>query len=515
MSKHGNKFFINYKKIKHEIYTGKEEPKDKNQNQNINSLNKYNKIDLTKIKNEAFIDKLLNEEDKEIGFEFKLLKRNELNVNLIHFDKNITNDENYEYYNYFKVNVVGGFFAIDDINFFKCYLEVINEKNIPFIVISSGSSADEVVEICQNYPFIKEVIVFCGDYNKHKNKTEKYPNYVKKVSNSFEDIVNYIKNFGADIYRNGIKDYINSNSFLFTYEDIQMDKQFEQCPVISAFEYDNCYFLIHRAYAHFFGDMNSKDNVIFKKTQYNKVEHSINNSSIIKDLDKSYLIKKIYSLVEKDNFVELAIRCYTGESCFCYIFNRSMRNFESGLISLAYFMGPFLFGLNKYVKQNPKFAINTNMVLYRNIKCSIYDYYLYLLNLNHIICFPSITSTSTIKGEFTPTQKSKKINNNGIDYNELLNVTMIFNYKHEYDSISPGIIIKNYKGKDGKFLSSTADENEVILFPFTFVRITKLECISEQLKQYEIYFDIINRNKYFEYRLRDDVENRERFSNIS
>ena len=189
-----------------------------------------------------------------------------------------------------------------------------------------------------------------------------------------------------------------------------------------------------------------------------------------------------------------------------------MRNFESGLISLAYFMGPFLFGLNKYVKDNPSFAINTNMTLYRKIKCSIYDYYLYILNLNHIICFPSITSTSTVEGNFQPTKKAQKINNNGIVYNELLNVTMIFNYYHEYGNISPGIIIKNYKGKDGKNLSKSPKENEVILFPFTFVRITGLKCISEELKQYEIYFYIINRKKYIEYLLRDDVDNRERFS---
>ena len=70
-----------------------------------------------------------------------MLERNELNVNLIHFDKNMTNKENYKYYNIFKVNVVGGFLAIDDINFLKGYLEVIKDKKIPYIVISSGSSA--------------------------------------------------------------------------------------------------------------------------------------------------------------------------------------------------------------------------------------------------------------------------------------------------------------------------------------------------------------------------------------
>ena len=510
MSNHGKK--IDYSKVKHEIYTGEEEPEEKYQNKSNKNPEQNIKVDNSKIKKEAFIDNLLNEEDTKIGFDLKLLKRDELNVNLIHFDKNMKNKENYKYYNDFKVNVVGGYQAVDDINFLKGYLEVIKYKNIPFIVVSSGSSANEVIPICQEYPFIKEVIIFCGDKDYHeKNTKKKYQNLVKKVFDKFDDVKAYIRDFGADKYREGIREYFKSDSFLFTYDDIKMDKQFEQCPVISASEYDNCYFLIHRAYAHFFGNMISEKKTTFIKKYYDKVEESIQNSPIIKAQYKEILKSKFKSLVEKDNFVELAIRCYTGESSFCYILNRSMRNFESGLISLAYFMGPFLFGLNKYVKENPEFAINKDMTLFRNINCSIYDYYLYVLNLNHIICFPSITSTSTVRGKFEPTKQCKKINEYGVKCDEL-KVTMIFNYKHEDGSISPGIIIKDYKGKDGQYLSKHPTENEVILFPFTFVRITRLDCINELSKEYEIEFDIINRNNYIEYRLRDDVENRERFS---
>ena len=40
-----------------------------------------------------------------------------------------------------------------------------------------------------------------------------------------------------------------------------------------------------------------------------------------------------------------------------------MRNFEAGLISLSYFMGPFLYGLNKYVKENTEFAMSHDMTL--------------------------------------------------------------------------------------------------------------------------------------------------------
>ena len=55
-----------------------------------------------------FIDNIKNEIDLNLGFDMSLIKRDELNVNLIHFDKNMTNSENYDFSNSFKVDVVGG-----------------------------------------------------------------------------------------------------------------------------------------------------------------------------------------------------------------------------------------------------------------------------------------------------------------------------------------------------------------------------------------------------------------------
>ena len=183
-----------------------------------------------------------------------------------------------------------------------------------------------------------------------------------------------------------------------------------------------------------------------------------------------------------------------------------MRKFEKGLISLAFYMGPFLFALNKYVKENPKnFAMNKSMTLYRNIQCSIFDFYLYYMNLNHIICFPSITSTSLEKIDFTISPLAKEIN--GIYGENIYNITMIFEYKHEQGNISPGIIINDNEAKHGKFLLGKKSEKEVMLFPFTFARITNIKLI-EKTNIYEIYFEIINRKEYIEYTLRDNVEKR-------
>ena len=291
-----------------------------------------------------------------------------------------------------------------------------------------------------------------------------------------------------------------------------MNKQLEQCPVISAYEYDKLYFLVHRAYAHFFGNMNDKSNFTFSETYFKKIKEYINNSEIIEN--KKELIEHFHSLVNKDNFVELSIRKYTGESEFCYVFNRAMRNFEKGLISLAYYMGPFLFSVNKYVKENPYyFKFNKDMTLYRNIQCSEFDFYLYKMNLNHIVCFPSITSTSLKEVKFKTTPLCQKINNKGMNLKDMIKVKMIFNYKHREDYISPGIIVSNNKGKDGDYLSQHHEEFEVILFPFTFARITDIKSdVSNNITK--IYFDIINRIGYLEYTLRDNVENRYKFDDL-
>ena len=71
----------------------------------------------------------------------------------------MTNKENYIYFNDFKVDVVGGFHAIDDLNILEKYLEEIKDKDIPFTIISSGTSGKEVISICSKFSFIKEVII--------------------------------------------------------------------------------------------------------------------------------------------------------------------------------------------------------------------------------------------------------------------------------------------------------------------------------------------------------------------
>ena len=198
------------------------------------------------------IDNLMNENAKNIGFDMSLIQRNELYINLIYFDSKMTNVENYTYYNNFKVDVVGGFHAIDNLNIFKKFLKAINNKNINFIVISSGFDGKDVINLCRQYPFVKEVIIFCRNYKYNEHYLNEYPGYVKKIFTSIESLYEYLKKFDICEFVEGISNY-------FSFEQIQTKKQLELCPLITAKEYDKCYFLIHKAYSYFFDDMNNND----------------------------------------------------------------------------------------------------------------------------------------------------------------------------------------------------------------------------------------------------------------
>ena len=505
----------------------KNENKDKNEN-NINIINETKLSSQNKKNNNIIFDseninKYMNIKNKDINTpignnQFKktiLFERDELYVNLIYFDYNMTNKENYDYYNNFQVDVVGGFYAIDDLVVFKNYLEKLKKKNIFFKIISSGSAAKDIIPICKKYPFIKEVIIFCKNYKYNEHYLKDYPGYVKQVLISIKAVYEYIKTFGGDLKEEEEKDK-NEDKYIFSYEEIQSNKQLKQSLVITANEYDKCGYLVHKVYSNFFGDINDKnEKLIFDNKNLNKIYECLDKIELdLKDKEKlSQIFNFLFNLKDNESFVEESIRAYTGESCFCYLFNRMMRNYEKGLISFAYYMGPLLYGLNKYAKYNPKFALLKNKKLYRIIECSNLDFYLYKLNVGHIICFPSFTSTSSKEIKFQPSNLSKNINTNS-DIEEKIKIKMIFKYKYKKGNISPGIIIEKNKGKDGRYLTKYA-ENEILLFPFTFVRIKKIKSKKEKGNKIQVIeLEIINRTSYIEYILKTDDKNRILFSKL-
>ena len=176
----------------------------------------------------------------------------------------------------------------------------------------------------------------------HEHFISEYPGYVKKVLISIHSVYDYIKSFGEE-YKSLITNEYSQEKYKFSDNEISMKNQYLQCPVITAEEYDRWYFLVHRAYAHFFdniNDINEKPKFIYQN--YNKIIDCIQKLSWnTKGLYEQF--SGLLDLNDNNTFNEKSIREYTKQSNFCYLLNKMMRNFKMGLISLAYYMGPFLY----------------------------------------------------------------------------------------------------------------------------------------------------------------------------
>ena len=58
----------------------------------------------------------------------------------------------------------------------------------------------------------------------------------------------------------------------FFSDEIEMDKQLQKYPLFSSYEYHRCYFLVHKVYSHFIGDINNKnEQSLLKNENLNKI----------------------------------------------------------------------------------------------------------------------------------------------------------------------------------------------------------------------------------------------------
>ena len=472
----------------------------------------YDKIEIdpSNIQLEACIDNIKDEKDLLIGFdpEVVLKNREELKINLIYFDDKITkSNDSYDYYKRFKVNVVGGFYASDEIDIFEKYLKEIDNLNEspPYLVVTYPKNFEDIYNICINYSFIKEIIIISRTKGRYEDYLKTHKRLLKHISKDYDDLIDYLKKIGDMTSNwNTIIKFFNNNR-IFTSSEIQMDRQLNTCPIITAYEYDELYFIVHRAYAHFFtndalcNDPKKEAWPTFGDINFKKIKEFIKDLDNIKEEDRNTLLEKFTELKDSKNFTEDAITKYTGEGIFCYLLNKVMRNFEKGLIKLAYYIGPLLFGLNKYALEHPEKCLNEDTTLYRKMEVDDLGKYIYKLSEKHIICFPSLTSTSILKDQFAPTPLSKKVNEDKnkkkVEKNDKIQIEMIIKYKHEEGNITPALNIVE--------LSNSQNEEERLVFPFTFFRINCISKKPDSDKTYIFDMEIINRKKIIEYDLKE------------
>ena len=433
-----------------------------------------------------------------------------MKINLLYFDEKITKSrDSYDYYKMLKVNVRGYFYASDEIDIFRMYLDKIKEEERipPYIIVTFIKNFEEIYNICKEYNFIKEIIIIDRRKQSFENYLKKYEDLLKYIAKDYDDSFVYLKKMGDLTSNWNSLLRLFSSSRIFTSNDIQID-ELCSCPIITAYEYDELYYLVHRAYAHFFtNESGIKDPryekwPIFGDINYNKIKEFLDQKNFKGEVYED-LNKKFTSLKYADDFTEKAIGYFTEEGYFCYTLNKVMREFGKGSIKLAYYIGPLLFGLNKYALEHPEKGLNEDTTLYRKIIVNPLDKYIYKLAVGHIICFPALTSTSVLENRFHPTQKASKVNNIN---NDGIRIEMIIKYKHQEGNITPALNTEEF--------SNNIKEKERLIFPFTFFRVNSISKIYNK-NHFVIDMEIINRKNIIEYDLKDgkkfNIEDLEEF----
>ena len=107
-----------------------------------------------------YIKKKINIDNYLMKFED--ISRNPIYINLLHYDDNLTNNENQNYYKYFKLNIVGGYYGIDNFDMFIEYIKEINNtiNFLRYFLIVSGSNSNKVLQYCYNSNILMKLLFF-------------------------------------------------------------------------------------------------------------------------------------------------------------------------------------------------------------------------------------------------------------------------------------------------------------------------------------------------------------------
>ena len=405
---------------------------------------------------------------------FTDIEKGDIYVNLINYDKNLKNEENMNYYRYFSDKIMGSYCPFDDFNMLNYFVSKLEQIPFPpsYIFIISGAEAEKIINKFNNKDFINYFIIFCS-------KKEKYSHLqflnqkVQLITNEFNNIKNFLK------------------SKQFSKNDLNMDNHLLLTPLFTYYEYKKGLFCIHRVISYFFDDEKNKN---FCPNYFEEALEFMEKTTMQTEI-KNKIIEIMKKLLISNNFPKDCIKYYTGEN-LCYVFNKALRNFDKYYVEMAHFIGPFYYGIFQYALNNYQKQLKEKATLYRDVTMDILDLYSYQFSEKDIIVFPSFTSTTLKKNlNFIPSNNANLINNNQIE--EKSYVKMIIKYDPHGHCEPQGLDISDE--------SNFSEEKEILLFPFTFLRIDKVEINSGTINdRHKIFLTIINKGDNLEYGLKNN-----------
>ena len=367
------------------------------------------------------------------------------NINIIFYDENTTNSDDFNYYcSYFKSNLEGAFYGINDFNLFRYVSHKIHQNTKNFILISSGFCAEKIFNYCfqKGIYQIDKYYIYCLNKPKYYHFMQKYPN-LKGILSTFDDLKKVITDNQPAINKHirssnliFLSDY-NSTFIKLHYEIV---RKYSLYKLFKSKDYDKTKFLdlIQNKFPYY-------ENIA-RELIYNDDEAMV---KFFKDITKEpeEELRKVFN---HNHEIADYISNYTIESFYFRNINRFLRtsDFRSYRI-LSNHISKFIYHLYEYRKTHYQLS---NSVLYRSMYITQDEFNLYLNSIGKVICYPSFTSTSLKRKSFIPYNKISE-----------LFVELIIQQNN-----SPSII-------SIRDLSNHPNEEEYLCLPFTFFKITNVD----------------------------------------
>ena len=398
--------------------------------------------------------------------------------NIIYYDVNINHlSEINQDSDYFERATPGAFILCTNLDSLKLVRTEIlsnikNDKRIVFNFITTGSQCDNIMTFLkEDKKFddcIKNICVFCANYDKWKSLKDKYEK-VYDVYITQDKVIDFIKNFSS--------------------EDI---KPYRLTKLITYNEYKEKYKDRHLAISKYYGDLTPES---FKKNMEkikNIIEKDYKENKLIKKKDNvmsgflTFDIKKDLNVLDN-----LIIKEYTKETFYGDLNKWLMdANFDS-YETIAYFTARLMYSLNSYGKNGSYYGLNKTE-LRRGTKL----YYSCLLPYERakgkvilLSAFTSTTEDESVARNFSGRNATEELYKTRLKFSVIFIIT---NYCKQ-NWISNGVNIQKL---------SVYDEREILYQPFSFYYVRDVQIDQKNYKA-DIYLDTIGKYEILEEKIKN------------
>jgi len=415
-----------------------------NLNNKIKGNEKKKEISETKIEANKIFGPLNPHQGKGSGNAILLTKT--YNINIIFYDENKANINDFNYYcSYFKSTLEGAFYGINDFNLFRYVSHKIHQNAKNFILICTGSYAEKIFDYCiaKGINQIYKYYIYCKHEEYYYPLMQKYIN-LKGILTTFDGLKQVITD-NKPVYEKHIRSsnliFLSDYNSTFIKLHYEIVRKYSLYKLLKSKDYDNAKFLelIQNKFPYY-------ENIA-RELIYNDDEAMVKFFKTVTNEPEEEL-RKVFN---HNHDVTEYISNYTIESFYCRNINKFLRtsDFKSFRI-LSNHISKFIYHLYEYRKTHYQFS---NSVLYRSMYITKDEFDLYLNSIGKVICYPSFTSTTIKRKAFIP-------------FNEMNSILVELVIQQNN---SPSIIsIRDF--------SNHPNEEEYLCLPFTFFKITNVDC---------------------------------------